>query len=536
VLVASGALVCARMIFGPLSYPIPMVSPLNAEGCFGLAILLLMFIRSNWLERVETSYYKLGWYDALACCAVVAIITVVFGRSASDYFVSDDFVILHHAGTVSFNLRQLLTTAGGDGFFRPVTYVSYALSQPWCGLSPVRWHLVELAIHALNSILVFLIARGTGLVPHGAWFAATLFAIHGSCPEAVEWIAGRFDVLSTFFVLLSVVLFLKSESGPTGKRIVVRALAVSAMILGILSKESAYAGPALMALIVIVQSGGRLDWTRFRRLVPFFVCAGCLCAYRWVLFGSIGGYLTRSGSPQALSVVPATALKTLTLRIWAILFFPVNWTITPGILLKVALVLYVATLIWLALAAGNRRDLLIAASWIVISVLPPLQQLLIGADLEKARYLYLPSVGFALLLASAAQSWERFPRWGVYAIVVAFQAIALQQNLTAWDSAASKTLTACQVAAACNNEHGTRILAQGLPLKLDGVYFFKNGYPECVEMLKPAAGLRVDVRDAGPSGLAQYACVFNWDPVARALRLVQRGTPVSAAVHPLERK
>jgi hypothetical protein len=63
---------------------------------------------------------------------------------------------------------------------------------------PTGWHALNLALHGANSILVCLLARRMRLAPVAAWFAGALFAVHGIRPEAVVWIAGRFDLLAFF--------------------------------------------------------------------------------------------------------------------------------------------------------------------------------------------------------------------------------------------------------------------------------------------------------------------------------------------------
>ena len=78
------------------------------------------------------------------------------------------------------------------------------------GSNPVWWHACSLAIHAANAVLVLFMAKRLGASVFAAGFAGALFAVHGIHPEAAVWIAGRFDLVATFFLLAGLLLFTKT--------------------------------------------------------------------------------------------------------------------------------------------------------------------------------------------------------------------------------------------------------------------------------------------------------------------------------------
>ena len=245
---------------------------------------------------------------------------------------------------------------------------------------------------------------------------------------------------------------------------------------------------------------------RIRYLAPFVLLAAILFAYRWMLQGGIGGYLGPGGQPQALSLHPVLLIEALALRLWAVLFFPVNWAVGAGAWLRIAMAGYAvawAVLIWSA--RGPRTRLLIPLGFVLAMALPPVQQLLIGADLEKSRLVYLPSAGFSLLAASvvSGSAIRLATRWGAALAVLAFNLAALEHNLTGWEIAAAKATAVCQAITSCSNPAS----ATGLPRSLNGVYFFANGLPECVRMER-----------AKHPDQPLHACSLAWDPAAGALR------------------
>src|SRR5262249_13084158 len=143
-----GAVITARMALGE---NIGFRSPLNVESAFGFVAIAGLVLRSQ-LEGGRGVGWKCTPRDA-ALGATIAILTApLFWRSASFGFLSDDFVLLKLARTFQGNYRGVFTTGGGDGFFRPLGYISLAWTSAWAGVSPVAWHWVGIALHMASSI------------------------------------------------------------------------------------------------------------------------------------------------------------------------------------------------------------------------------------------------------------------------------------------------------------------------------------------------------------------------------------------------
>jgi hypothetical protein len=351
-------------------------------------------------------------------------------------------------------------------------------------------------------MLVFGVARMLGFSRFGAVFAAALFAVHGTRPEAVVWLAGRADLLAAFFVLLGLASFIRFWSaGGAGWWVV----SLLSMTLGILSKESAYT----FALLLVIFLGSK-NALRTRRallaLIPFVVVTASLLAWRIVVLGGVGGYRDQAGRSQALSMSALSVVKALTLRVEAISFFPINWSHQPQVVFGIVMVLYLAALIWLTQAEVRWNAFIAPLGFLWVLILPPLSQLLIGADLQKARVLYLPLLGFCLMLATSVEALTERPRWVVAITILLFNIAALFHNLSAWEQAAQKAQAACSVAAACPNN----IVVRGLPASLNGVYFFANGFQECVEMQRNEVAIQ-------PFDRSPSSCVLSWDSITDQL-------------------
>jgi len=489
----SGLVVAARAVFGPLAVPIPVHSPLNAEACFGICLLLALCLGAT--NSPERQDLRLGRTDVALGAGLICLMAAAFWRTLDFYFLSDDFVLLKLAQGLRSGWLALFTTGGGDGFFRPLGYVSLAGTSMWAGVSPALWHACGLTLHAANCVLVFVLAMRVLGSRRAAWFAAALFAIHGTRPEAVVWVAGRFDLLATFFVLAGLLLFLRPGRWN-------RLASLVSMALAMLSKESAYAFPFLALLPAIPAR------RRVRAAVPFFALAAALFVYRWTLLGGIGGYRT-----DALGFVPAS--KALALRLWAALFFPINWSAEPGRLEALAIVALIVSLGLLATSRARREPLIFGIGFVLVSALPALPQLLIGPDLQKSRVLYLPSVGLCLLLAAAVEGLKGRLRWIVPGMVLIASLVVLERNLDAWEYASRKARTACAAAASCAGP-ANKLTVGPFPGSLRGVYFLQNGLRECVEIQRHGAPVEMEFTGQSPT--------LRWDPAAEELKCYGGGS------------
>src|ERR1017187_1583760 len=74
--------------------------------------------------------------DIAAVLGLVVLTIAAYWRTMDLYFLSDDFVLLRLARTFHGAFRNLFTTGGGDGFFRPVGYVSLAFTWTFAGTKP----------------------------------------------------------------------------------------------------------------------------------------------------------------------------------------------------------------------------------------------------------------------------------------------------------------------------------------------------------------------------------------------------------------
>ena len=200
-----------------------------------------------------------------AACVGLAV-ALVWAPSLSGGFCSDDrFLIVENdlirqPGAVfrmfTQELWHLQVGAWRADYYRPLTNISLVLDDRWHGEHPAGFHATNLALHGLTAglLALWLAGMGVGFVPAAA--GAFLFGVHPVHDGSVAWIAGRSDPLAALWVLAYLVLD-RHRGDPRG-----RALALAALALGLLSKETAVIAPPLAVGAAVV--GGDRAWRALR--------------------------------------------------------------------------------------------------------------------------------------------------------------------------------------------------------------------------------------------------------------------------------
>jgi Tfp pilus assembly protein PilF len=148
-------------------------------------------------------------------------------------------------GLTAGNLAWALTTTHASNW-HPLTWLSHQLDAQVFGMDPAGHHGVSLFFHVANTLLLFfLLSRMTQTLWQSA-AVAFLFALHPLHVESVAWVAERKDVLSTFFLLLTLWAYWVYTRSPG----IVRMIPVAALFaLGLLSKPMLVTLPFVLLLL-----------------------------------------------------------------------------------------------------------------------------------------------------------------------------------------------------------------------------------------------------------------------------------------------
>ena len=184
-------------------------------------------------------------------------------------------------------LQKIWLETGSEPQYYPMTHTSFWLEYHLWGLNPFGYHVVNVLLHALNAILLWALLRYLH-VP-GALLGAAVFALHPVHVESVGWITERKNVLSGFFYLSSMLIYLyfsrldltsskkplsssikpieKSDAyGPWG----LYTISLMLYILALLSKTVTCTMPAAI-LLLLWWKRGRIKKEDIFLLMPFFL-------------------------------------------------------------------------------------------------------------------------------------------------------------------------------------------------------------------------------------------------------------------------
>ena len=140
--------------------------------------------------------------------------------------------------------------------YLPLHLVSYMVDYTFWGLRPFGYHLQSVLLDAINAGLALLVVRRLfGSLPL-ALLAALLFAVHPSHVEAVAWVSIRKDLLSTGFLLLTLLFYLEAVE-PRRLRPAWYVASCVTFVLGLFSKVSIAALPAFLLLLDLFPAPGR---------------------------------------------------------------------------------------------------------------------------------------------------------------------------------------------------------------------------------------------------------------------------------------
>ncbi len=188
------------------------------------------------------------------------------------------------------------------GYYRPIILLSYALDYKLHRLRPWGYHFTNLIFFLLSVLLLYLVLKkleGNYLL---ALAAALFFGLHPLAKEPMGWVAGRTDLISGFFLLISTYLFLKHLEKKRGW---VVGLSLLSFALAMLSKEASYVFPLFLVALVLYKARDR-----FWAFLPEFFAFGLFALGFFFLSLKISYIPDVFYPPRAYSFL-SNSLKTL---------------------------------------------------------------------------------------------------------------------------------------------------------------------------------------------------------------------------------
>jgi hypothetical protein len=482
----------------------------------------------------------------LAHVGVLAAITaIVYVRGTSAGFVGDDFMILHRLRSLAgvADLARFFRTEFFE-YYRPLGFVSQGLDYLRAGASPQAFHATSLALHVVNTILVWLIARRLSPGTAAATLAALLFALHASGHEAVIWVSARFDLLATAgaltatlcllsdnalawiagpVLLLAAVLakesavalpiaaaaWMGSRSGATTARTLVKvapwllAVGVYAWMRHSAGGVSALGGPGRGPKVIVLAAGVALPvflagtrWSVFRDRVAArrraIAVTGAVCLAGWLAL-VVAGFGAMGQLAREKAVVAGYGLYYLSSPLVDLVPSPAfvdqqGWLTPVAGVIAAAAALLIVLIVWHRWVRDDRYWFVIALG--VAMLLP------VSALSEGKRYFYLPSaavaIGAAILMAET-RTPRRIAAYGATVVLLAVSVWQIERKIADWRWAGQMTSNGAALVNAalspdCASGHVVFLTS---PVGVRGVY--THFYYETFEPIRGCTPDRFDI-------------------------------------------
>jgi tetratricopeptide (TPR) repeat protein len=382
-----------------------------------------------------------GLAAAAAVLLVAAIVAwahwPVLGTQATslddDLYVASNPLVTHPSWTSTRRFfSEVLNPSSVAGYYHPLAMTSLMLDYAAGGRpEDLRvFHRTNLALHVLSAmVIVVLLFRLFGaLVP--AALAGLLFALHPLTVEPLAWVEERKTLLSACFAFACLLAYV--EHARRGRRIWLTTSG-ALYVLALLSKPTVTMLPLLLLL---------LDWWPLKRLRwrtvfekwPFF------------LLSAVFGVITLVSQRLSSGLVPTTPEDLLRwpLRVGCQLAFYLGKLLRPTDLscvypLPEPMSLTTPAVLWSVVLAGALTLLLVAAArrargplagWLffVLAIAPTMGIVKYSWVTSQDKYVYLPALGFVLVLGSGLTALWDSKRWsggGVKAVLVALALLVL---------------------------------------------------------------------------------------------------------------
>jgi tetratricopeptide (TPR) repeat protein len=390
--------------------------------------------------------FRLGLRAALPAILLV-LSFALYWPALPGQFVSDDVNAIvsneHVRGPLDpaalFTRFSWWGAARGDApGYRPLVTLSFAINHAVGALDPRGYHAVNIALHALVSWLVFLLAARLGLETSAAIAAALLFCVLPIHTEPVAWVVGRAELMAAAAFAGALLLLLAHRSSGAAAPL---GLAAVLLLTGLFSKENAITLLAMPLVMTLVLPRTRIHRRRDLRATAALVMTTVIY---FAIRASAGPLLNEPAGDlldNPLTAVSPSARVAGALSVFgrylALTVWPsplsVDYSfdalgIRPGFAGDAYTGLGLLAALTLAAVAWRARSdrpaitfaiLLTAATYSIVSN----TVLLIGTVMGE-RLFYLPSLGLCLLLAASLSSGGRVPpsfvRAGLAAIVAGY--------------------------------------------------------------------------------------------------------------------
>jgi tetratricopeptide (TPR) repeat protein len=352
-----------------------------------------------------------------------------FLRYDDDRYIADN---LHVRAGVTWTTVKWAFTTYEVANWHPLTWLSHALDCELFGLKPAGHHYMNVLLHAVNAVLLFLLLQSATGFRWRSLMVAALFALHPINVESVAWIAERKNVLSMMFFLLALYAYGWYARRPGLGRYATVAVCFA---LALLSKPQVITFPFVLLLWdywPLGRVGGsdsfaergqdlfgwRSAWLLLEKLPLLLLsAASAVVTMKAQKAGGAVKNLSEYSFLLRLETAAISYVRYIGKAFWPaklVGLYPHPDKLYPAWQAGAAVVLLILVTAW-ALRCRKQRYLAVGWLWFLGTLVPMIGLVQVGLQAMADRYAYLPFIGLFLMSIWLAGEWadarKISPKW-----------------------------------------------------------------------------------------------------------------------------
>jgi len=410
------------------------------------------------MNKVQNNFIIFFIYAALAVITLLVFLQV----GKFDFLNYDDLTYIRgnnyvNSGFTSAGLAWAFTDS--ISYWHPLTWLSHMLDCQLFGLNPGAHHLVNLALHIANTLLLFTVLWQMTSAYWRSAFVAALFALHPLHIEPVAWIVARKDVLSTLFWLLTILAYFHYLKKPCLTKYL---LAIVFFIMGLASKPVVMTLPFVLLLfdywplgrfnsfcskttytadeiIEVSQFQSRLPvyGNLIGEKIPFFILSFISVYMSSVSTRRLGCIIPTKVVPMGLRIANAIVsyVRYLYKLIWPnnlSPFYPFPDSVPLWQSIS-AMCVIICLFVFMIYKRKARPYFLVGGLWFFGTLLPSIGLIQAGQWPAIAdRFTYIPSIGFFIVIAWAGYDLLKDYKYNALTITATALAILLAISVSTY--------------------------------------------------------------------------------------------------------
>ena len=424
----------------------------------------------------------------LAVALVVILGVSVYYNSVGGKFVWDDFYLIKNNKVIQSgsNISDVFTKDIGSttgmqyNFYRPLQMLVYAVNYSLVGLDVELYHVTSIMFHIFVGLCILWLTNILCGDKSLSLLTAVFYTIHPVHTDAVTYVSGLADPMAGFFMLLCFIFYIKNLHS---KNKVIYLAASLSFVLALLSKESAIILPGLL----LIYHYAFREKIKVKEFIFFPVTASLYFLLRMTIFNPSRFHIENPttifdrlpGFFAAIATYVKLLLAPFNLHVdyGTKMFFWAN----PMVLLGLGITLL--SLIFLFSERKKKGLVFFAISWFFVALLPVSNLYPLNFYMTE-HWLYIPAIGFFLILARWLVSIYRNREFRIFAVTVMVCLLSFYSYLTIRRNEDWKDPERFYKATLENAPDSFRIISD-----LGVKYYFDGKNEEAIELFKRSIGI-----------------------------------------------